>query len=74
VAPDEQGQGLGRPERDERPLPEPRRGRGQGDRPRLRRVPDRPVESPEEKSPDANVPAETDTDSPAADTAESNES
>ena len=59
-APDEQGQGLGRPERDERPLPGPRWGRDWQDRPRLRRGPGGPAENPAEKTPDTEAPTEAD--------------
>jgi len=61
-APDERGQGIDRPGRDERPSPRLRgdRGRGREDRPRLRRGPNGLAEHPEEIGPDVNAPAEAD--------------
>lgn len=66
--PQGQGQDFNRPDRDERPFPGPRGGRGLGDRPGLRRGPGGPVEPPEVEGSDAAPEAPTDANSPNEDT------
>lgn len=69
--PEERGQGIDRPDRDDRPSPRLRGGQGRGweDRPRLRRGLGGPAERPEEKGKDVEAPAEAD--KPKADPPES---